>query len=631
MVALGIIFGDIGTSPLYVFKAVIGQDTINRQLVYGALSCIFWTLTLQTTLKYVVITLRADNKGEGGILSLYSLVRKHGKWVVFPAMLGGASLLADGMITPAITISSAVEGLGIFYPNIQTVPIVLIIVIMLFLLQRFGTAVVGRVFGPVMLIWFAMMGVIGFGHIGGDPSIFRALSPHYAVVILIQHPDALLIIGAVFLCTTGAEALYSDLGHCGLSNIRVSWMFVKTSLLLCYFGQGAWLLAHEGAPLNNGNPFFMGMPGWFLPFGISIATAAAIIASQAMISGAFTLVSEAVRLNLWPKVKIIHPNLLKGQLYVPSANWILLAGCVLVVLIFRESARMEAAYGLAINISFLVTTVLMTVYLKNRHIPLYLCALFLISYLFIESVFLIGNATKFAHGGWLTLLITGLLFTVMLCWWWSRKIKNRFTRFVEIGNYYQLLDELASDTSVPLYASQLVYLTSANFESEIEEKILYSILRKKPKRADIYWLVHVDVTDHPYTGEYKVKQLIPGKLIRIDFRLGFRDEQRISLLFRKVVEDLVEQGEVSIKSNYDTLRRHNMDGDFRFVVLEKVFMKTSTLPLVERVVLDVYRFLRKFSLSEERGFGLDSSFVTVERVPLILDTTPLAINLKRID
>jgi K+ transporter len=630
MVALGIIFGDIGTSPLYVFKAIIGQDAVDRDLVYGGLSCIFWTLTLQTTLKYVIITLRADNKGEGGILSLYSLVRKHGKWVVFPAMLGGASLLADGMITPAITISSAIEGLDIFYPHLQTVPIVLFIVLVLFLLQRFGTAVVGRLFGPIMFVWFSMMAVIGVGHIVDVPQIFWALSPHYAVVTLIQHPDALLIIGAVFLCTTGAEALYSDLGHCGLQNIRVSWIFVKACLLLCYFGQGAWLLEHEGIPLNGGNPFFMGMPGWFLPFGISIATVAAIIASQAMISGAFTLVSEAVRLNLWPKVKIIHPNMLKGQLYVPSANWILLIGCVFIILIFQESARMEAAYGLAINISFLVTTVLMTVYLRNRHIPLYLCAAFLLFYLFIESVFFIGNATKFSHGGWLTLLITGLLFTVMLCWWWARKIKNRFTRFVEVADYYELLGQLATDQSVPLYASQLVYLTSANFESEIEEKIIYSILRKKPKRADIYWLVHVDVTDHPYTGEYKVNQLIPGKLIRIDFRLGFRDEQRISLLFRKVVEDLVKNGEVSIKSNYDTLRKHNIDGDFRFIVLEKVIMKTNTLKFMERIVLDIYSFLRKFSLSEERGFGLDSSFVTVERVPLILDSTPLAINLKRI-
>lgn len=628
LVALGIIYGDIGTSPLYVFKAIISQGTLNNSLIYGGLSCIFWTLTLQTTLKYVVVTLRADNKGEGGILSLYSLVRKQGKWVVFPAILGGAALLADGMITPAITISSAVEGLDIFYPGLQTMPIVLAIVLCLFMLQRFGTAVIGRIFGPVMLLWFSMMAVIGLSQLWQAPEIVRAINPWYAIQLIIEHPNALFIIGAVFLCTTGAEALYSDMGHCGRRNIRVSWIFVKACLLLNYFGQGAWLLNQD--TVVSGNPFYRIMPAWFLPFGISIATAAAIIASQAMITGAFTLVSEAVRLNVWPKVRIVHPNLLKGQLYVPSANWILLIGCIGVILIFGESARMEAAYGLAINLSFVVTTVLMTVFLLHKRIPGYLSYAFLVFYLIIEVSFLVGNVSKFSHGGWLTVLITAILFGVMLCWWWARKIKNRHTSFVEIKDYYDIISELGSDKSVPLYASQLVYLTSANFESEIEEKIIYSILRKKPKRADIYWLVHVDVTDAPYTGEYKVTPLIPKKLIRIDFRLGFRDEQRISLLFRKVVQDLLANGEVDIRSNFDTLRKRNMDGDFRFVVLEKVISNSATFSFAERIVLDIYSVLRKFSLSEEKGFGLDSSFVTIERVPLIPPSASLSIRLKRV-
>lgn len=628
LVALGIIYGDIGTSPLYVFKAIISQGTLNNSLIYGGLSCIFWTLTLQTTLKYVVVTLRADNKGEGGILSLYSLVRKQGKWVVFPAILGGAALLADGMITPAITISSAVEGLDIFYPGLQTMPIVLAIVLCLFMLQRFGTAVIGRIFGPVMLLWFSMMAVIGLSQLWQAPEIVRAINPWYAIQLIIEHPNALFIIGAVFLCTTGAEALYSDMGHCGRRNIRVSWIFVKACLLLNYFGQGAWLLNQD--TVVSGNPFYRIMPAWFLPFGISIATAAAIIASQAMITGAFTLVSEAVRLNVWPKVRIVHPNLLKGQLYVPSANWILLIGCIGVILIFGESARMEAAYGLAINLSFVVTTVLMTVFLLHKRIPGYLSYAFLVFYLIIEVSFLVGNVSKFSHGGWLTVLITAILFGVMLCWWWARKIKNRHTSFVEIKDYYDIISELGSDKSVPLYASQLVYLTSANFESEIEEKIIYSILRKKPKRADIYWLVHVDVTDAPYTGEYKVTPLIPKKLIRIDFRLGFRDEQRISLLFRKVVQDLLANGEVDIRSNFDTLRKRNMDGDFRFVVLEKVISNSATFSFAERIVLDIYSVLRKFSLSEEKGFGLDSSFVTIERVPLIPPSASLPIRLKRV-
>jgi len=631
LVALGIIYGDIGTSPLYVFKAIIGQEAISPDLVYGGLSCIFWTLTLQTTVKYVIITLRADNKGEGGILSLFSLVRKRGRWVVFPAMLGGAALLADGMITPAITISSAVEGLDIFFPSLQTVPIVLVIVVVLFSVQRFGTAIVGRLFGPVMFLWFSMLAVLGLIHLLGDVAVLKAVSPHYAIQTVISHPDALLIIGAVFLCTTGAEALYSDLGHCGLKNIRISWIFVKLCLLLNYFGQGAWLLGHEGTTLDGGNPFYNVMPAWFLPYGISIATIAAIIASQAMVSGAFTLVSEAVRLNLWPKVRIVHPNMLKGQLYVPSVNWILLIGCILVILVFRESARMEAAYGLAINISFIVTTTLMTVFLLQKRIPKVLAVCFLIFYLIIEVTFFIGNVSKFSHGGWLTLLITAVIFTVMLCWWWARKIKNRPTRFVAIEKYLPIISEIGTDKSIPLYASQLVYLTSANFDSEIEESIIYSIIRKKPKRADVYWLVHVDVTDSPYTGKYEVTHLVQGKIIRIDFRLGFRDEQRISVLFREVVQNLVANGEVNIKSNFETLRRYKLDGDFRFVVLERVLSGSSDFSFSDRIVLDLYSVLRRFSLSEEKGFGLDSSFVTVERVPLTVPAQPQPGRLKRVD
>ncbi|MBK1439003.1 KUP/HAK/KT family potassium transporter [Parapedobacter sp. ISTM3] len=630
LIALGIIYGDIGTSPLYVFKAIMGTDRIEADLVYGGLSCIFWTLTLQTTIKYVIITLRADNKGEGGILSLYSLVRKQGKWVVFPAMLGGAALLADGMITPAITISSAIEGLDIFYPHLQTVPIVLIIVVALFSLQRFGTAVVGRLFGPIMFVWFSMLAIIGITLFADTPSILKALSPHYAILTIASHPNALLIIGAVFLCTTGAEALYSDLGHCGLKNIRISWIFVKTCLLCNYFGQGAWLLRNEGTLLDGGNPFYLMMPVWFLPYGISVATIAAVIASQAMISGAFTLISEAVRLNVWPKVRIVHPNMLKGQLYVPSVNWILLIGCILVVLIFRESARMEAAYGLAINISFIVTTILMTAFLLQKRVSVWLSVCFLLLYLSIEVTFFVGNVSKFTHGGWLTLLITAISFMLMLCWWWARKIKNRHTRFVNIEKYLPLISEIGKDTSIPLYASQLVYLTSANFDSEIEESIIYSITKKKPKRADVYWLVHVDVTDAPYTGEYEVTQLVPGKLIRIDFRLGFRDEQRISVLFREVVENLVANGEVDIKSNFATLRRYGIDGDFRFVVLERILSNTSELNFIERIVLDVYSLLKTLSLSEERGFGLDSSFVTIERVPLMVPSQSKRGKLKRI-
>lgn len=621
LVSLGIIYGDIGTSPLYVFKAIVGEHAISSNLILGGLSCIFWILTLQTTVKYVIITLRADNKGEGGILSLYSLVRRRAKWLIFPAMIGGASLLADGMITPPITVSSAIEGLRIYFPDIPTVPIVIAIISSLFLIQRFGTSIVGKVFGPLMFIWFSMMGVIGLLYVVEMPEVFKAINPYYAYHILATYPNSWFILGAVFLCTTGAEALYSDLGHCGRSNIRISWIFVKSCLLLNYFGQGVWLLQHQGMLLNNENPFFLIMPEQFLMFGIAIATSAAVIASQAMISGSFTLISEAVRLNIWPKVKINYPSIQKGQLYVPSVNFILWVGCMIVVLLFKESKNMEAAYGLAINITFLMTTILMTYYLRKMKLPRYLVGTFLVIYLIIELSLLVSNGVKIVHGGWLTIILASILFTVMLSWWWARRIKNRYVRFVDIEPYFKILSELSEDTSVPRYASQLVYLTSANFKSEIESKIIYSILQKKPKRADVYWFVHVDVTDAPYTSEYKVEQLVPGKVIRIDFRLGFRVEQRISLLFRKVVEEMVKNKEVNITTGYESLKKYNIVGDFKFVVLQKILSQTGELGFIQRIVIDIYNLLRRVSLSEEKGFGLDSSFVTVERVPLVVAKT----------
>lgn len=621
LISLGIIYGDIGTSPLYVFKAIVADRVITTDLILGGLSCIFWTLTLQTTIKYVIITLRADNKGEGGILSLFSLVKSRGKWLVLPAMIGGSALLADGMITPPITVSAAVEGLRQYYAAIPTIPIVIVIISVLFLIQQFGTFIVGKAFGPVMFIWFTMMAVLGSVYLVQFPEILKAISPYYAVAILIENPNALYILGAVFLCTTGAEALYSDLGHCGRANIRISWIYVKICLILNYFGQGVWLWQHQGSMLNAiDNPFYKLMPEWFLIFGIGIATAAAIIASQAMISGSFTLISEAVRLNLWPKVKIVYPSNQKGQLYVPSINFILWIGCIIVVLIFRESANMEGAYGLAINLTFLMTTILVTVFLKRRKIPNYAIAIFVCFYGTIELGFLVANMAKFLHGGWFTLLLACLILSVMWAWSSARRIKNRFVKFVEIDAYYPIIKELSEDESVPKYASQLVYLTSANFNSEIESKIMYSILQKQPKRADVYWLVHVDVTDEPFTRQYEVDFLIPNKLIRIDFKLGFRIEQQINVLYRKVVEELVRNGEVDITSKYTSLNKHKIVGDFRFIVLEKVLSKSNVLSFIEKFTMDYYFILKKFSLSEERGFGLDISFVTVERVPLIVSS-----------
>ncbi|TCC89969.1 potassium transporter Kup [Pedobacter hiemivivus] len=629
LISLGIIYGDIGTSPLYVFKAIIGERLITQDLILGGLSCIFWTLTLQTTIKYVVITLQADNKGEGGIFSLFSLVKRKAKWLIIPAMIGGAALLADGIMTPAVTVSSAIEGLGLIYKDLPTVPIVLAIIIFLFVLQQFGTSLVGKAFGPIMWLWFTMIAVLGFAHIMELPEILKAINPYYAYHILTTNPQAFLIIGAVFLCTTGAEALYSDLGHCGRSNIRISWIYVKTCLVLNYMGQGVWLWKLQGTHLGDVNPFYQLMPGWFLIYGIAIATIAAAIASQALISGSFTLIAEAVRLNLWPKVRINYPSEQKGQLYVPSMNWILMSGCIVVVLIFQKSVNMEAAYGLSITVAMLMTTILVSVFLLRKKVPKYLIAIFLTIYGFIELTFLAGNAAKILHGGWFTVILGTVLFSVMWTWYNGRRIRNRYMKFVDIEEFYPVIKNISSDHTIAKYASNLVYLTSANFNTEIESSVIYSIIQKHPKRADVYWLLHVDVTDEPYTMEYEVDHMIPEKLIRIDFRLGFRVEQRINVLFRKVVEELVKSGEIDITSKYESLKALKIPGDFRFVVIEKILSNSSSLHFIERLTIAYHRILKLMSISERKGFGLDSSFVSVEQVPLIVDV-PDPIHMKRI-
>ncbi|SMD06892.1 KUP/HAK/KT family potassium transporter [Pedobacter nyackensis] len=635
LVSLGIVYGDIGTSPLYtlkaIFNSVIGMpnpQVITADLVLGALSCVIWTLTLQTTIKYVVLTLRADNKGEGGVFSLYSLVRKNAKWLVIPAIVGGCALLADGIITPSITVTSAIEGLQLKFPTVSVIPIVLAIITGLFIIQQFGTNLVGKLFGPIMLLWFGALGLLGLLFVLQDLTIFKALNPYYAFNLLVNNPKALLILGGVFLCTTGAEALYSDMGHCGRPNIQISWIFVKIMLILNYLGQGVWILKHGNYDATL-NPFFEIVPAPYLLFMVALATVAAVIASQAMITGSFTLISEAVRLNLWPKVRINYPSNMKGQIYVPSINWILWAGCIVIVLIFKNSGRMEGAYGLAINLAFLSTTILIAAYMKRKKVPLYAIGIFLAIYMALELTFLVGNMSKFLHGGWVTVLIGSALFTVMWSWYVARKIKNRFVKYVEIEDYYQIINELSEDISVPKYSSQLVYLTSANFKTEIESKIIYSIIQKEPKRADVYWLVHVDVVDEPFTRDYKVEFLIPGKLIRIDFKLGFRVEQRVNLLYRKVIEELVKNGEVDITSQYTSLNKHKIAGDFRFVLLEKHLSKFSKLSFYERTIMDYYFILKRLSLSEERSFGLDSSYVNVEKVPLIF-VTPDDIELNRL-
>jgi len=630
LITLGIIFGDIGTSPLYVLKAIAGQSIISDELILGGLSCIFWTLTLQTTLKYVIITLRADNKGEGGIFSLYTLVKRvRYKWLILPAIIGGSALLADGVITPAISVSSAIEGLKFFDQNINTIPIVILILTTLFFVQQFGTGFVGRFFGPVMLVWFIMLSTLGVNGISNNFGVLKAISPIYMFDFLMNQPNAFWVLGAVFLCTTGAEGLYSDMGHCGKSNIRVSWIFVKISLLLNYFGQGAWLLNHKGSYLNDINPFYELMPSWFRITGLVIATLATVVASQALISASFTLINEAIRLNLWPKVKIKFPSNIKGQIYIPSINWLLYIMCIATVLYFKESKNMEAAYGLTINIDMIMTSILLVLYMRIMRYPSILIVIFIFIYGSIEFSFLIANSAKFLHGGYVSFILSGIVIFIMYSWYKARKIRNRYVEFVSLKPYLPLLNDLSHDPSISKYSTHLVYLTSANNTHEIESGIIYSIMQKQPKKSDIYWFVHVDVLDEPYTMNYKVTSLTEGKIYRIDFYLGFRIAPKINLLFRKVLEEMVKNMEVDIGSRYESLNRNNIIGDFRFVVIDKYISYDNELSFMEKLVTDVYRVLRYLGLSDERAFGLDTSSVSIEKVPLII-REKRQINLTRI-
>ncbi len=633
IVTLGIIYGDIGTSPLYVMSAIVGKGAINADIVKGGISCIFWTLTLQTTIKYVILTLRADNKGEGGIFSLYTLVKRTKfKWLIVPAIIGGSALLADGIITPPISVSSAIEGLKVYNPELNTVPIVIGILFILFFIQQFGTSFIGKFFGPLMMLWFLMLGILGVYQMTSDWSVLTSLNPYYAYNLLQTHPSGYLILGAVFLCTTGAEALYSDLGHCGKQNIRISWLFVKTTLVLNYFGQGAWLIAHQGQTLDSfksSNPFYAIMPEGFLPYGIVIATIAAVIASQALISGSFSLINEAMRLNLWPKARVKYPSEMKGQLYIPSINWLLLAGCIGVVLYFKESINMEAAYGLAIVLCMLMTTTLLNFYMHMKRYNQFFIYFIITVYVIIELSFMAANLSKFTHGGWITLLIASALMSVMAVWFLAKKIRNRYTDLVKLADHQQKLVDLSGDESIPKYATHLVYMTGANNPEEIESKVIYSILQKRPKRADIYWFVHVDVMDEPYRMDYKVTHVAADDIIRVDFRLGFRVAPRVNLMFRKVVEDLVKNKEVDITSRYESLNKNNIIGDFKFVVIEKFLSYENELPLFEKIILNAYFILKRFSLSEAKAFGLDSSSVKIEKFPMIINP-PKDINLHRI-
>jgi KUP system potassium uptake protein len=639
LVTLGVVYGDIGTSPLYVMKSVIngngGLENVSEDFILGTLSLVFWTLTILTTIKYVMITLNADNNGEGGIFSLFTLVRKRSKWLVIPAMIGGSALLADGMLTPAVTVTSAVEGLkllpvfhnlfGTYQSNI--VVLVIAIILLLFLIQRIGTEYIGKLFGPVMFLWFSSLAIFGIIGLSGDLSLLRAISPHYAIDILFSSHNKLgfFILGNIFLCSTGAEALYSDLGHVGKKNIYFTWPFVKICLLLNYFGQGAWILAAKNDPafakVSEINPFYQMIPSSFLIYGIVISTFAAIIASQALISGSFTLVSEAIKLNLFPRLHMLYPSSLKGQLYIPAVNKILCVVCIGIVLYFQNSARMEAAYGLAITVTMLMTTILLFNYMLKKKTPLILAILMLVFFMSFEVSFFISNIVKFFHGGFVAVIIAVSILFVMYIWYRSHIIKTQFRDVIPIKNYIKQLDQLRHDSDVPKYASNLICLTNCPNTDEIERKVMYFLLDKRPKKADIYWFVNVYVTDEPYQADYVVENYGTSFILNVKINLGFRVEQNLNVFLRQISTELVNNNEIKKQSNSYSIIPDRKLGDFRFVFIEEVLSQQSTLSTWDSLLLNTKFFIQRFTVSPSNWFGLDTSDVYIEKVPMFLGQT----------
>ena len=636
LVALGVVYGDIGTSPLYVMKSIVqgngGLEYVSENFILGALSLIFWTITILTTIKYVFITLKADNKGEGGIFSLFILVRKRAKWLIIPAMIGGSALLADGMLTPAVTVTSSIEGLKLIprfndlFGNNQNIIITIVIIILsiLFFVQHFGTDFIGKMFGPVMLIWFSMLAILGVINISHDWTLLRALSPHYAVKILLSGENKLgfFILGSVFLATTGAEALYSDLGHVGRKNIYASWPFVKICLLLNYFGQGAWVLSAKKNQIylsvEDLNPFFQMVPHSFLIFSIIISTLAAIIASQALISGSFTLVSEAIKLNLFPRLHIVYPSKSKGQLYIPAINSLLWIVCVGLVLYFRNSEHMEAAYGLSITVTMLMTTILLFNYLLKKNISPIIATSMLVFFGIFEFSFFIANIVKFMHGGYVAVLIALSILSLMYIWVQSHYIKIRLLRYVQIEDYKNQLNLLRQDTDRPKHATNLIYLTNSEYTKKIERNIMYSILDKRPKRADVYWFVNIVVTDNPYDAEYEVETFGTSYIVKVQLRLGFRVDQRLNVYLRQISTELVKSGEINIQSRNYTIMPDRKVGDFRFTLIVEQLSYETELNFWESFIYRTKLFIKKYTVSPAKWFGLETSDVDIENVPLFL-------------
>ena len=621
IITIGIIFGDIGTSVLYVMKSFVHSSDamMSENLVLGFVSLIFWVMTLQTTTKYVLIALKADNNGEGGVFSLFALIKNRTKrGVVLLAMIGGATLLADGIITPAITVTSAVEGLHDIIPAINTndvIILVLIIFIFIFSFQRFGTKKIGSLFGPIMSLWFLSLFFWGVKSIGTRPEILKAINPKYALNLLITYPGVFVLLGAVFLCVSGAEDLYVDLGHCGRKNVRMAWFAVKVCLLANYFGQAAYLLSTNYS--SEKNPFFAIVPESFVVFQVILATLAAIIASQSLITGSFTLISEAIKLNLFPKLIIKYPTELKGQVYVSAVNIILFICSSCVVIFFRTSSNMEAAYGLSISITMFVTTLLLSIYLYKVKSKKLFAVIFLIFFGIEELFFLYANSLKFVNGGYITVFIALLIFIIMFIWYRGTEIKERESQYLTVKNYTKQLLQLSMDKSVPKYATNLVYLTGAKREEDVDYAVLYSILNKQPKRANVYFFVHINVIDKPYKREYKVTKFSDKKILKITFNLGFREHQRVNMFMHQVIDDLLMNKELELQpTKYNLRGKAETVGDFRFVLIEEVLGNSNGLSSFDNFIMGLRLKLKKITVTPEKWFGLDTSVITKEAVPL---------------
>jgi KUP system potassium uptake protein len=619
LITLGIVFGDIGTSPLYVMSAILGSNTITEELVLGGLSCILWTVTILATFKYIMLTLRADNHGEGGVLSLFSLIKRGApKWTIYIAMLGCSALLADGMITPAISLTASVEGLKSLNENVPVIPIVIVILIGLFTFQQFGTDKIGKSFGPIMLVWFGMLIFWGALALSRNLEVLKAVNPIYAYNILTSHGGAWVIVGAVFLCVTGAEAMYSDLGHVGKTNIRITWVFVKTALLINYFGQGAWALdTLQGQTLNGMNPFFELMPRWFVGTGVVIASLASVVASQALISGSFSLISEAVKLDTWFRVQILYPSKHRQQIFIPMINHILFLGAVFIVLYFQTSLAMEAVYGVAITITMLTTTILLSFFFRKKlHWDWFRVGAITTLFLVVELFFFSANLHKLAHGAGFTILLMALFTLVMIIHYQAKHVLLRKKKFVDVHQYEDIITDVSNDQQIPKYATNIVYLTSAYSIHRMEKQILKSIYQKQPKRADAYWLLHFNETEVPFQQEYDFHEIVPGKIFRIDFNLGYKVKPNVREMFTNAVEDLNKKGIIDLKNRYESLRKHDVSADFLFIVMRNTFNLDSDSPIREVFLLNAYSLLLRVEEPPEQYLGIDRNSLLVEYIAL---------------